>query len=105
MAAPVPAARLFRPVRAIPGTSPATAQTPPNVEAQVLELRKALPTFGSRRLIREFDLRIGHNAPDRIWREHGLMEKRRRNISASKTSRTSKRSGPCFSKSAPIPRI
>jgi len=53
-------------------------KTPPNVEAQVLELRKTLPTFGSRRLIREFDLRIGHNALDRIWREHGLLEKRRR---------------------------
>jgi transposase len=53
-------------------------QTPPNVEVQVLELRKTLPTFGSRRLIREFDLRIGHNALERIWREHGLMEKRRR---------------------------
>jgi transposase len=53
-------------------------KTPPNVEVQVVELRKTLPTFGSRRLIREFDLRIGHNALDRIWREHGLMEKRRR---------------------------
>ena len=53
-------------------------KTPPHVEAQVLELRKTLPTFGSRRLIREFDLRIGHNALDRIWREHGLLEKRRR---------------------------
>jgi hypothetical protein len=41
-------------------------------------LRKTLPTFGSRRLIREFDLRIGHNALDRIWREHGLLGKRRR---------------------------
>ena len=28
-------------------------------------------------MIREFDLRIGHNALDRIWREHGRMEKRR----------------------------
>jgi hypothetical protein len=28
--------------------------------------------------MREFDLRIGHNALDRTWREHGLMEKRRR---------------------------
>ncbi len=53
-------------------------KTPPNIEVQVLELRKTLPTFGSRRLIREFDLRIGHNALDPIWREHGLMEKRRR---------------------------
>jgi hypothetical protein len=29
-------------------------------------------------LIREFDLRVGHDALERIWREHGLMEKRRR---------------------------
>ena len=53
-------------------------KTPATVEAQVVELRKTLPTFGSRRLIREFDLRIGHNALDRIWREHGLLKKRRR---------------------------
>jgi len=53
-------------------------KTPPAVEAQLVELRKTLPTFGARRLIREFDLRIGHNALERIWREHGLIEKRRR---------------------------
>jgi len=53
-------------------------QTPAYVEAQLLELRKTLPTFGARRLIREFDLRIGHNALERIWREHGLIRKRRR---------------------------
>ena len=53
-------------------------KTPPQTEAQLVELRKTLPTFGARRLIREFDLRIGHNALDRIWCEHGLMEKRRR---------------------------
>src|SRR5690349_11694722 len=53
-------------------------KTPPAVEAQLVELRKTLPTFGARRLIREFDLRIGHNALERIWREHGLFEKRRR---------------------------
>src|SRR4029077_14144363 len=44
-------------------------QTPACVEAQLLKLRKTLPTFGARRLIREFDLRIGHNALERIWRE------------------------------------
>ena len=44
----------------------------------MLELRKTLPTFGSRRLIREFDLPISHGALERIWREHGLMKKRRR---------------------------
>jgi transposase len=53
-------------------------KTPPAVEAQLVELRKTLPTFGARRLIREFDLRIGHNALERIWREHGLLVKRRR---------------------------
>ena len=53
-------------------------KTPASREAQLLELRKTLPTFGSRRLIREFDLPISHGALERIWREHGLMKKRRR---------------------------
>jgi transposase len=53
-------------------------KTPLTIEAQLVELRKTLPTFGARRLIREFDLRIGHGALERIWREHGLLEKRRR---------------------------
>jgi transposase len=53
-------------------------KTPPTTEAQLVELRKTLPTFGSRRLIREFDLPISHCALERIWREHGLLEKRRR---------------------------
>ncbi len=41
-------------------------KTPPSIEAQLVELRKTLPTFGARRLIREFDLRIGHGALERI---------------------------------------
>ncbi|PYL05695.1 MAG: hypothetical protein DME33_15825 [Verrucomicrobia bacterium] len=53
-------------------------KTPPQREAQLVELRKTLPTFGARRVIREFDLRIGHNALERIWHEHGLIAKRRR---------------------------
>lgn len=53
-------------------------QTPPEVEAPLLALRKSLPTFGARRLIREFDLPIGHSALERIWRQHGLLEKRRK---------------------------
>jgi transposase len=53
-------------------------KTPPGVEARLLELRKTLPTFGARRLIREFDLPVGHSAVERIWRENGLMKKRRR---------------------------
>ncbi len=53
-------------------------KTPAAVEAQLVELRKRLPGFGARRLIREFDLRIGHAALERIWREHGLLKKRHR---------------------------
>jgi transposase-like protein len=53
-------------------------KTPPTVQAQLLELRKILPTFGARRLIRDFDLPVGHSAVERIWRQHGLLRKRRR---------------------------
>lgn len=53
-------------------------QTPASVERQLVQLRPSLPTFGARRLIREFDLGIGHGALERIWREHGLLQKRRR---------------------------
>jgi transposase len=53
-------------------------KTPVSVEAPLLELRRTLPTFGARRLIREFDLPISHGALERIWHEHGLIKKRRR---------------------------
>ncbi len=53
-------------------------KTPPEIERQVVELRQSLPTFGARRLIREFDLPLSHRALERVWRAHGLMPKRRR---------------------------
>jgi transposase-like protein len=53
-------------------------KTPPTVESHLIELRNILPTFGARRLKREFDLPVGHSAIERIWRVHGLMKKRRR---------------------------
>lgn len=53
-------------------------QTPTEVEQQVVALRRQLPTFGARRLIREFDLPLSHRALERIWRAHGLIHKRRR---------------------------
>ena len=52
--------------------------TPAYIERQVVALRQTLPTFGSRRLIREFDLPVSHRALERIWRQHVLMKKRRR---------------------------
>ena len=53
-------------------------RTPPELEQRVVELRRTLFTFGSRRLIREFDLPISHGALERIWREHGLLKKRKK---------------------------
>src|SRR2546428_10118545 len=48
------------------------------LEQQVVALRQQLPTFGARRLIREFDLPLSHRALERIWRQHGLLRKRQR---------------------------
>jgi transposase len=50
----------------------------PEIEQQVLALRQKLPTFGAARLKREFDLPLSHMAIQRIWRQHGLIRKRRR---------------------------
>ncbi len=45
---------------------------------QVVALRRQLPTFGARRLQREWELPLGHGAIERILREHGLIRPRRR---------------------------
>ncbi len=45
---------------------------------RVVQLRRRLPTFGARRLQREWDLPLGHGAIERIWREHRLLHPRRR---------------------------
>jgi hypothetical protein len=51
-----PAARLFTTTVLL--TTNRRKRLPP--EVQLVELRKNLPTFGSRRRIREFDLPISH---------------------------------------------
>ena len=56
-------------------------QTLPEVEQQAVEIRRQLPTFGSRRLIHEFDLPLSHGALERIWHAHGLIHRRRKKIS------------------------
>ena len=53
-------------------------QTPPELERQVVELRRQLPTFGAARLKREFQLIPSHKAIQRIWRAQGLIPQRRR---------------------------
>ena len=77
MAAPLPAARACRPARSVDARHRQPHKTPAALEAQRVELRKTLPTFGARRLVREFDLPVSHGALERIWRVHGLMRKRR----------------------------
>ncbi len=44
----------------------------------VVDLRRQLPTFGARRLKREWDLPLGHTAIERILRQHQLLRPRRR---------------------------
>jgi len=53
-------------------------KTAAEIEQQVVALRRQLPTFGAARLRREFDLPLSHMAIQRIWRQHGLLKKRRR---------------------------
>jgi len=53
-------------------------KTPAELQQQVLALRQQLPTFGAARLKREFDLPLSHMAIHRIWRQHGLIRRRRR---------------------------
>ena len=53
-------------------------QTIPELEQRVIQLRRSLPTFGARRLIREFELPLSHGALERIWRAQGLLQRRRR---------------------------
>ena len=56
-------------------------KTKPTLEARVVALRRKTPGFGARRLIAEFDLPMGHDAVQRILRDHQLTRtpKRRQN--------------------------
>ena len=47
-------------------------------EERILELRRQLPTCSAQRLRCEFDLPASPGAAYRIWRQHGLVPKRRR---------------------------
>ena len=48
------------------------------IEQKIVALRRKTPGFGSRRLIEEFELKIGHNAVNRILRVHQLTRKPKR---------------------------
>ena len=100
----ISAARTARTHRRFPCPS-SSAKTPPAIEQQVVALRQQLPTFGARRLIRDFDRPLSHRALERIWRAHGLLHPRRRKYQRKhKTGLTSRPADACFSRSPPIPK-
>jgi len=45
---------------------------------QAIQLKKALPSFGAERIKRDYDLSISVKAIRKIWREEGLVKKKRR---------------------------
>jgi Homeodomain-like domain len=53
-------------------------KTAPQIEQQVVALCRRLPTFGAARLPREFDLPLSHMAIQRVWREHDLLQSRKK---------------------------
>jgi hypothetical protein len=71
-------ARAFWPAKHSRAPHRQARKTPQELAETVLALRRRLPTFGAARLRREFDLPLSHMAIQRIWREQGLMQKRRR---------------------------
>ncbi len=75
---------------------PQSHKTPAALEAQCLEWRETLPTFGARRLLRECDFPVGHCALERIWRQPGWLEKRRRQYQRQQDPAHSKALGAVF---------
>lgn len=52
-------------------------KTSASLESLLVELRGTVATFGAHRLFCDFDLAISHSTLERIWRENGLLKKRR----------------------------
>src|SRR3990172_8762877 len=70
-------------VEGFTGTLPRPPHSSPHkivgeLAQRVVERRRQLPTFGAQRLKREWALPLSHVAIQRLWREHGLLRKRRR---------------------------
>lgn len=92
--------------RAVPGKPSSLAEksrapkscphkTPTGLEGQIVKLRKRTG-FGAERLVREFDLKVSHNAVARIIRLHGLTRPRKKKPAVKKQLRTVKRAWKLF---------
>lgn len=71
---------------------------------RVVDLRRQLPTFGARRLQREWELPLGHTAIERILHQHDMIGPRRRRYQKKQDLAALKAPRPCFSRSPPTPR-
>src|SRR5690242_1737244 len=58
-------------------------KTSAGLEGQIVKLRKR-SGFGAERLVREFDLKVSHNAVARIIRQHGLTRPRKKKPATKK---------------------
>jgi len=70
-------------------------KTSAGLEGQIVKLRKRTG-FGAERLVREFDLKVSHNAVARIIRQHGLTRPRKKKPATKKQLRTVKRTWKLF---------
>ena len=73
-------------------------KTSPELEAKAVALRKKTPGFGARRLIEEFDLKMGHNALNRIFRQHQLTRQPKRRHKRKNDLRAVKAAYPPFTR-------
>lgn len=92
--------------RAIPGKPSSLAEqsrapkrcphkTASGLEGQIVKLRKQTG-FGAERLVREFDLKVSHNAVARIIRQHGLSRPRKKKPATKRQLRSVKRAWKLF---------
>jgi len=99
--------------RAIPGKPSSLAEqsrapkrcphkTPSGLEGQIVKLRKQTG-FGAERLVREFDLKVSHNAVARIIRQHGLSRPRKKKPAPKSNYARLNGSGNSLASSRPTP--
>ncbi len=63
----------------------------------VINLKKEFPSFGAARLKRDFELSISEKAIRKIWKENGLLKRRRKKHKTKRYLREIKKNWPLFS--------
>jgi len=63
---------------------------------EAIKLKKKLPSWGARRIKRDFGLALSEKALCRIWRQEGLLKKKRRKQQTKKNLRAAKAAWPLF---------